>query len=154
MAKQTIKIADLAQLGADVDVSETQSIHVRALTLKEMVALFVESQEVFLPLFEMGLSNPTPEQLAPFLLSAPNMVARIIALASDEPDQSETIEAKMPATVQLIALFEVWKASVPDPKKAKELLSEVTALLRKLEKDGKEAQQTSSQTNLLQPLTS
>ena len=59
MAKQVIKIADLAQLGRTVDISDDQSIRVRALNLREMVNLFMDSQEVFLPLYAAGIEGRT-----------------------------------------------------------------------------------------------
>lgn len=137
MAKQTVKIADLAQLSRTVDISDDKQIRVRALNLKEMVELFIDSREVFLPLYAAGISGQgTAEELAPFLLSAPEVVAKIIALATDEPSEAHLVQQHMPATVQLIALSEIWKASVPDPKKASELLSEVTVLLQKLNESG------------------
>jgi hypothetical protein len=43
----------------------------------------------------------------------------------------------MAATVQLIALSEIWSISVPDQKKARLLLSEVTNLLQKLSDEEK-----------------
>jgi hypothetical protein len=133
MAKQTVKIADLAQLSRPVDISDDQQIMVRALNLREMVTLFVESRDVFLPLYAASLEGANPvESLAPFMISAPEVVAKIIAMASDEPESASVIEQKMAATVQLIALAEIWKISVPDQKKASQLLSEVTALLQKL----------------------
>lgn len=136
MAKTTIKIAELANLGRPVDISEDQQIMVRALNLREIVALFVDSREIFIPLYAAGIEGKlAPEQLGPFLLSAPDVVARIIAMASDEPEQATIIETRMPATVQLIALAEIWKASIPDQKKARLLLSEVTALLQKLSEE-------------------
>ena len=138
MAQKTVvKIADLAQLGRTVDISEDQSIWVRPLNLREMVSLFIDSREVFLPLYAAGLDgNVTADSLAPFLLSAPEVVARVIAMASDDPESAPVVEKLMPATVQLIALSEIWKASVPDQKKATQLLSEVTALLQKLSEKG------------------
>jgi len=150
MAKTVVKIKELAQLGTPVDISDTEQIMVRALSLKEMVTLFIESKDVFISLYSVGLEGPTVEVLAPFLLSAPDVVARIIALASDEPESAAVIEQRLPATVQLIALAEIWSLSVPDPKKARELLSEVTALLQKLKAKGEflEAQKISSPTTL------
>jgi hypothetical protein len=150
MAKQTVKIADLAQLGRPVDISETQQIMVRALNLREMVGLFIDSRDVFLPLYAAGIEgNVSTEHLGPFLITAPEMVAKIIAMASDDPESAPVVEKNMPATVQLIALAEIWKASVPDQKKASQLLSEVTKLLQKLsEKDAERLQQTASQTTL------
>lgn len=135
--KTTIKIADLAQLARPVDISDDQQIMVRALNLKEMLGLFIDSRDLFLPLYAAGIDgNVSAEQLAPFLLTAPEVVAKIIAMASDDPESAPIVETKMPATAQLIALSEIWKASVPDQKKASLLLSEVTKLLQKLNEKG------------------
>lgn len=136
-SKQVIKIADLAQLSRPVDISDDQQIVVRGLNLREMVTLFMESQEVFLPLYAAGLEGKTDaETLGPFLLTAPEVVAKIIALASDDPSSAPVVEQRMAATVQLIALSEIWKLSVPDQKKASQLLSEVTRLLQRLNERG------------------
>lgn len=138
MAKKTVKIADLAQLSRPVDISDDQQIMVRALNLREMITLFIESRDVFLPLYAAGIEGKTDaETLGPFLLSAPDVVAKIIAIASDEPESALIIEQKMAATVQLIALSEIWSISVPDQKKARLLLSEVTNLLQKLSDEEK-----------------
>ena len=152
MAKTTVKIADLAQLGRTVDISDDQQIIVRALNLREIVSLFVESQDVFLPLYAAGLEGKaTADELAPFLLSSPTLVAKIIAMASDDPDSAPVVEKMMPATVQLIALSEIWTASIPDQKKASQLLSVVTELLQKLEKRAAEERQPMSSPPMLQP---
>lgn len=148
--KQIVKIADLAQIGRTVDISDSQQIRVRALNLREMVGLFVDSREAFLPLYAAGIEGRiNAEQLGPFLLTAPDVVAKIIAIAMDESESAAIVQQHMPATVQLIALSEIWKLSVPDPKKANLLLSEVTNLLQKLsERDALEAQKTVSQMSL------
>lgn len=155
MAKQTVKLADLAQLSRPVDISDDQQIVVRALNLREMVTLFIESQDVFLPLYAAGIDGKADaEHLGPFLLSAPDVVAKIIAMASNEPESAATVEQNMPATVQLIALAEIWKASVPDQKKASQLLSEVTGLLQRLSEKAEVDQKllvTSSPTTLPLP---
>lgn len=137
MAKKTVKISDLAQRKRKVDISDEEDIEVRALNLREIVTLFIDSREAFLPLYAAGLEGKVnPESLAPFLLSAPDVVARIIAMASDDLDSVSFVE-NLPATVQLIALSEIWQASVPDQKKALQLLSEVTKVLQKLSDDEK-----------------
>lgn len=149
MAKKIVKIADLAQLSRPVDISEDEQIMVRALNLREMVELFIDSRDVFLPLYAAGVEGTVnAEGLGPFLLTAPEVVAKIIALASDEPGSTDVIQKRMPATVQLIALSEIWKLSVPDAKKARELLSEVTTLLQKLNEKGELAQKTASPMSL------
>lgn len=155
MAKTIVKIANLSNLGRSVDISDDQQIMVRGLNLQEMVGLLVDSQDVFLPLYAAGVEGKlAPEQMAPFLLAAPEVVAKIIAMASDDLDSAPVVQQRMPATVQLIALSEIWTASVPDQKKARLLLSEVTALLQKLEEKAKSeqaklAQQTPSPPSLL-----
>lgn len=137
MAKKTVKIADLAQLRRFVDISDEEQIEVRALNLREMVTLFIDSREVFIPLYAAGIEGQvSAEHLGPFLLSAPEVVAKIIAMATDEPESAPVVEKNMPATVQLIALSEIWKVSIPDQKKASLLLSEVTKLLQKLQEKG------------------
>ena len=146
--KRTIKLADLANIARPVDISEEEQILVRALTLDDVIVLFTDSRDLFLALYETGMKdNPVPEDFTPFLISSPGLVAQIIAMAMDEPEGIPMIRKRLPATVQLVALVEIWKASVPDPKKARELLSEVTALLQELEdkqKKTQELQQTSS----------
>ena len=68
-SKQTVKIADLAQLGRTVDISDDQQIEVRGLNLREMVSLFMDSQDVFLPLYAAGVEGKiNPELFGPFLL--------------------------------------------------------------------------------------
>ena len=150
MAKKTIKLSDLANRTRPVDVSETEQIEVRALNLREIITLFVDEKDAFLPLYSAGLDGKvTVEQLGPFLLTSPALVARIIAMASDEPESAPDVEKNMAATVQLIALSEIWQISIPDQKKARQLLSEVTSLLQKASDEEKQkalAQQTSSPT--------
>lgn len=150
MAKQIVKLASLAQEPTPVDISATQQIMVRALTLREMVQLLIESKDAFLSLYAAGITADV-ESLAPFLLSAPELVAKIIALASDEPDMADKVERGLGGPVQLIALTEIWKVSVPDPKKALELLSEVTALLRNANEKREKELQSKDSTMTLQP---
>lgn len=135
--KKVVKIADLLQPSAQVEVAPDQLLEFRPLNLKEMVVLFLESSEMFLSLFAAGMEEVTVEKLSTFLLSAPELVAKILAFASDDPENWPLYQVKLPPTVQLIALAEVWKMSVPDAKKAADLLSEVTGQLSKLQKDGK-----------------
>jgi hypothetical protein len=152
MAKQTVKIADLAQLARPVDISDDQQIMVRALSLREMVGLFIDSREVFLPLYAAGMEGKmSADELGPFLLTAPGIVAKIIALASDDPDSASVVESRMPATVQLIALSEIWKASIPDKKKATLLLSEVTTLLQRLSEKEEQKNLLTPSPTILQP---
>src|SRR5882724_9160789 len=131
VTKKTVKLKDMAQLGAFVDISAEEQFFVRPLNLREMITLFITSRDAFLSLFSAGVNAVSSKDLAGFMVASPDLVAHIIALASDEPDGVEMVKSKLSGPVQLIALWEVWKASVPDAKKLNELLSEVTALLQK-----------------------
>ena len=57
MAKKRVRLADIANLRRDVDVNEEESFSVRALTLQEMVSLFISNTEQFLKLYSAGLSD-------------------------------------------------------------------------------------------------
>lgn len=133
-----IRIADLLPTKAKVEVSPDKFVEIRSLTLAEMVQLFLVSQDLFLSLYAKFQEGSTDtDKLAPFLLGAPEFVANVLAYAMDAEGQQEDIK-RMPPTVQLIALNECWKMSVPDPKKARELLSVVMAQLRQLSQKGKQ----------------
>lgn len=146
MAKNILKLSDLAQLGAEVEIAPEQWIRVRALSLSEMIQLFLGHVDDFLSLYNKGAEGALEvKDLLPFLLASPRLVGEIIARAADEPDGVDAVVNKMAATSQLIALQEIWRLSVPDQKKAKKLWSEVTALLQKhKEKQEANLQQTNS----------
>lgn len=131
--KELLTLSDLLGIGSEVEVSPGKWIKVKALGLKEIIDLFLRYSESFLGLYSAGVEgNLSAETLTPFLLSCPDMVAEIIAKAMGEPEQSDIVKSHMAGTVQLIALKEIWELSVPDAKKAGELLSGVTAQLQKL----------------------
>lgn len=126
-----IRISDLLPVEASIEVAPGKHLPIRPLALQEMVSLFLSGQEEFLAMYSAGLKIKDNSDLAPFLLATPGLVARVIGFASGTQGQEEDI-MRLPATVQLEALREIWRLSVPDPKKARELLLEVTALLKKL----------------------
>jgi len=145
MSKKRLSIMDLANRDYTVDISEEEEMVIHPLTLTQLLNVFANFRESFLSLYTQFMSGAGEIQLGQFLLSAPSMVAHVIAL-STSPDSEEqfaeravAIQTNMAGTVQLIALKSIWEISVPDPKKARELLSEVTAQLKKLQvqlKDG------------------
>jgi hypothetical protein len=135
----SVRIRDLIQLEESVEVSPGHRLPIHGIPLNGIVQLFTEHQEEFMALYAKGQAmgkGSKIEALAPFLLAAPDFVAAVVAIGSDTQGQEEDIK-KMPATVQLIALHAIWKLSVPDPKKAQELLSEVMDQLRKLSQKAK-----------------
>src|SRR5689334_15848153 len=101
-SKRTLKLKEIGELssrpveaGKDMDGNDVQFM-VRGLSLQEIIQVFLESQDAFLSLYAAAVKDEmTVQMFAPFLLSAPEMVARIIALASDEPESVKTI-ARLP----------------------------------------------------------
>lgn len=133
----TVNIEDLLPPQIKVEVSEGKFLELQPLSLEEMCELLVNNQELFLTLYAQVSTNESVEKkIGLLLLSAPEFVAKIIAMAAKAVGQEKAIR-RLPPTVQLIALHELWKASVPDPKKAGELLSEVMGQLRQLSQKGK-----------------
>lgn len=134
--KRRLKLLDLVNTEDEVEVAPGDWLGVRPLTLEEMIHLLMNFQGAFLSLYEKALNTGNLEDmdLGAFILAAPALVAKIIAISTDgdEPGMMDKIRTGMAATVQLIALTKIMKISVPDPKKAAELLSVVTAQLRNL----------------------
>ena len=132
-----VNIADLLPSPIKVLVVDDKYLELQPLSLEAMVTLLVDNQELFLTLYSQAETGTTAsEKIGAVLLSAPEFVSKIIAIAAGAVGQEAHIR-KLPPTVQLIALHELWKASVPDPKKAGELLSVVMAQLRGLSQKGK-----------------
>ena len=159
--RRKFSVAALLEGPNEVQVGPDLWMPIKPLSLREIISLFLENANQFMSLYAatMGQSEREGtkgekndmEVYATFLVSAPEMVARIIAIASEsgeEPETIKAIETRMAGTVQLIALAEIMKWSVPDPKKFVALLSEVMGHLQKHnEKLAKEAQKLSGQTN-------
>lgn len=134
-----VKIADLLPVSESVEVAPGKFLVLHPLSLDEMLKLFMAHQTSFLALYAKGMQSKENPDLAPFLLVAPELVSTMIAYAADAVGQEADV-ALLPATVQLIALEAIVRLSVPDPKKAKELLSGVMAQLRRLSQKGEQSQ--------------
>jgi hypothetical protein len=139
MASKLNKVSIVQMLGAStasVEIAPGVHLNIRPLNLEEMVLLVAEHQDVFIKLYTSAVESKGENlDIGPVLLAAPDVCAKIIAMAADEEDLAEAaahIQHNMSVTVQLIALVEIWKASVPDPKKALSLVSQVMAQLRQL----------------------
>ena len=132
--KQKLSIVELLKVNEDtIELAPGVEVSVHPLNLTQMVTLFAGYREAFLSLYSQAVDEANNRvNLAPVLLAAPDMVAKIIALAVDREDEADQIRDHVAATLQLIAVEKIFRLSVPDPKKAGELLSVVTGMLRKL----------------------
>jgi precorrin-6B methylase 2 len=119
----SVKIADLLPLPVGIKVGSGE-LKIRGITLKEMLGLLARHKDVIVTFVGGG-----EQDLEKLLVTAPDMVAEVIAMAADAQGQEADV-ARLPAAAQLDALTAVWELSVPDLKKLKESLSRVTAALR------------------------
>lgn len=129
----SVKISDLLEPPVAVKVGKG-TVFIRALMLSEIVQLLMSRQEEFLSIYAEGSS--VKPNYAKFLLATPDMVADILSLSMDAAGQQADIK-KLPGSVQLTALAETWRLSVPDPKALKESLSMVMVELQGLSSEGK-----------------
>jgi len=144
-----VKIEDLIPKDVQVEVSPGKFLNIRPLELQEMMTLFIGAQDLFMNLYAaVQAPGTTYQKLSPLLLAAPEFVANVIAAATDSVGQEKAIR-RLPAAVQLIAVHECWRLSVPEPKKLGELLSVVTGELRKLRQEGEQVDQKQPQQNPL-----
>lgn len=124
-----VKLADIIPKKIVVEIAEGQGIELGVVTLEQIAKLYWTYQDTFLSLYATG-SGDEPNYTT-IVMAAPTMVAQIIAYAAGEEDSVEAIKT-LPPTVQLIALSEVWKLSVPDPKKLKEALTSLMSEIQKI----------------------
>lgn len=124
------KFADLLPQPVEVQVSEGKSFQVKGVTLEDLSKLIATYRDDFLMLLYSSRAGGEPDY-AQVILAAPNMVADLISMASGSPEDRE--EAKtLPFAVQLTALADIWRLSVPDPKKFQSLLSQGMEEAKKL----------------------
>lgn len=117
-----VKISDLLPKPINVPVGGDQFLTVKSLDLKAITKVIQAHREPILQLIATAQGGKPDFAVA--LEMAPDMVATIIAHASGTEGQEEDIK-QLPGTVQLMAMAEIWKVSVPDVKKLLDSLSGV-----------------------------
>lgn len=129
-----VKISDLVPVPAKVNTG-AGVLEVHGLSTGDITRLLMVYKKEFLGLISSAGGNGGPDY-AGVMLTAPDMVADIIAMASDAVGQEEDVK-RLPGPVQLAALLEIWRLSVPDVKKLKESLSMVMGQLGVLQSPAK-----------------
>ncbi len=112
------------------------SFNVKGLALNEIAVLVREhfpDLEALADLFGNGIENIDSQSFQPLALSlitnAPGFVANVIALAAGEGDASDA--ERLPAAVQVKALFDIGELTFKDVGGPKKCLEMVAALLAK-----------------------
>jgi len=123
-----VKVADLIPLPAEVPVGRG-SIKLHALSLQDIVRLMYTYEKSFLQIYAEGKSGTA--NYAPIVAAAPQMVVDIITMSAGAKGQEEDVK-RIPGPAQVVCLAEIWRLSVPDPKKLKESLSALMGELKPL----------------------
>ena len=130
----------LAEVLGEPDTVEIfgKEVNVYPLTITDMVAFMMGYKADFLQLYSRLDMNKTALEFADDpdiniqIMHAPRMFAEIIAVSTGDASVAPAVEKQLSQRVQLIALHQIWKISVPDPKRQADLLSEVMGKLLKL----------------------
>lgn len=120
-----------------IRIDSKASFEVRGLGLNDVAVLIRTHFPDIDALFDLfsGVEDMTVEQLKPLALTlttnAPGFVANVIALAAGEGDASDA--ERLPASVQLQALFDIGELTFTEVGGVKKSLEVIAALLGKMD---------------------
>ena len=123
-----IKVTDLLPQPSYITIGASK-VEVKPLTLEQIIKLLSVYRYDLIVMFSDTAEGNL--NLITLVMTAPRMVADIIAYGIDADGQQEDI-IKLPAVSQVELLAEIWKVSVPEPKKLMSLLSQVMAGLQQV----------------------
>lgn len=118
-----IKVSDLFAINKIIKVSG-KDVEIHPLSLEQIVKLLAIYREEIIMMFSDSLTGDL--NMITMVATAPRLVADIIAYGMDADDQVNDI-MKLPGFTQVELLAEIWKVSIPEPKKLFSLLSEAMA---------------------------
>jgi hypothetical protein len=124
-----ILLSDLIPVESQVELAPGKFLPVRPLSLVEITELLLRYKESLVDLYNEAQKL---EPAYPVVLAAmPEMVADIICMGADIPEQRETV-VRLPPGTQLQLIAAIWELSVPDAKKLVESLSKLMAQVQRL----------------------
>ncbi len=118
-----IKVSDLFAISRVIKVSG-KSIEIHPLSLEQIIKLLTIYREDIIMMFSDSVNGEL--NMVTMVVTAPRLVADIISYGINAEDQVDDI-MKLPGFTQVEILAEVWKISIPEPKKLLNLLSEAMA---------------------------
>ena len=124
-----VNFADLLPAPVAITVSEGKAFPVHGLPLSHVSVLLQENSDILMSFLDGDTVNF--RQMA---LKSPELASKVIAMGADAVGQEEII-SRLPLQVQLDALSTIWKLTVPDLGKLKELLSGVITALEEKAKE-------------------
>jgi hypothetical protein len=117
-------LKDIIVTTRKIEVDEEQSFDVRGLTLTDLGQLLAEYKEPIEKLMEGEVDIATLQD------SYPEFMAKVIAMAAEEPDSWETV-MKLGFTTQLLAFEACWDLTVPDYDALGKLIQRIKGLIPK-----------------------
>lgn len=122
-----VKISALLPSWQNIDTGNGQ-LAVRSIDLKGIVELFTRYKPAVTDIIAKAKAGDS--SIAELIVNhAPMLGASIIAKGANAEGQEDDI-IQLPGAVQLIAIAEIWRASVPDVKKLIDSLSAVSEQLQ------------------------
>ncbi len=109
-----------------ISLSGGQSFEVQGLTLTNLGKLVEEYKEPLEALMDAKLD------LTQIADKYPEFMAKVIALAANEPDEWEKISS-LPFPTQLLAFEACWDLTIPDYDALKKLIERIQGLIPKLQ---------------------
>ena len=109
-----------------------QSFTVHGVTANDVLRMFFEADKDIariLDVFEQAtIDSDDADRMIPVVLrEAPELAARLIASAADEPAAWPTV-ARLPVSTQLEALLAVWNLTFEEPDALKKFVASLTTL--------------------------
>ena len=121
-----LRVSDLFVIAKKVTIGNVD-VEIRPLTLEQIIRLLTVYREDIITMFSDTVSGEL--NMITLVATAPRMVADILAFGMDADGQQNDI-MKLPGFTQVELLAEVWKVSIPEPKKLYSLLSGAMAGLQ------------------------
>ena len=122
-----VRIRDLLPVGGSVEWG-TGTLSIRGLELTQITLLTGKYTKTVASL----LSNGKEELLPLILRDAPDFVTDVICMAANIDDEDKELVSKFTVGDQITAVMEVWRLTVPQPKKLRDWLSALNLELQKL----------------------
>ncbi len=121
-----MSLKDIVDLKTKVEVSEDVSFDVRGLSTEDLAILSGAYDKYLDSMFKGELD------FGKLIKEAPSFVAKVLALATDEPESVE-YASKLPFGIQVKALKSVYDLTFPDEDFLGELVNQLTEVLQNLQ---------------------
>jgi DNA-binding transcriptional regulator PaaX len=117
-------LKDITVQTVEIKIAGGQSFHVQGVTLTGIGGLLTDYREPLEALMENKLNL---QEIADHY---PDFMAKIVAIAANEPDQWDKVK-ELPFPTQLLAFEKCWDLTIPDYDALKKLIERIKGLIPK-----------------------